>query len=265
MDEREKKGSPGKGGEEMDTEIHKEDIDEALKEAKDGSKGNGGDLGDESLDADDASEEAGEGGEDGEDGPSEVDAIREELEGAKKEASEKQDQYLRIMAEFENFKKRVQKESIESRKYANEELLKAMLPVIDNLERALEHGDNDAEDDPMVEGIRMVQKQFLETLTKFGVSQVEAMGEPFDPNFHEAMMQIATDDCPPNTVVTEIAKGYLFNDRLIRPAMVGVSVATENGGSQGEGLSSDNDEKTKVEDAGRDEAGDVKEGGETLD
>jgi molecular chaperone GrpE len=254
MDEREKKGSPVEGEKEFDTEIPKEDIDEALKEAEDGedSGGNGGDSGDESPGADDASVDEGKAG--GE-GTAELDAVREELEGARKEASEKQDQYLRVMAEFENFKKRVQKESTESRKYANEELLKAMLPVIDNLERALEHGDNDAEDDPMVEGLRMVQKQFLETLTKFGVSQVEALGKPFDPNFHEAMMQVATNDSPPNTVVTEIARGYLYNDRLIRPAMVGVSAAAGDADAGGPGSPSDDD----------DGADDVKEGGEGLD
>ncbi|MBN1572051.1 MAG: nucleotide exchange factor GrpE [Deltaproteobacteria bacterium] len=268
MDEREKKGAQVEGGEEIDNEIPKEDIDEALKEAEDIS-------GDRSMKAEGDSGEGYEGrddkrgvdegmeGEGGEDGSSEVGVVREELENAKREASEKHDQYLRVLAEFENFKKRVQKESAESRRYANEELLKAMLPVIDNLERALEHGGNDAKDDPMVEGIKMVQKQFLETLTKFGVSQVEALGEPFDPNFHEAMMQIATNDSPPNTVVTEIAKGYLFNDRLIRPAMVGVSVAAGNADAQG--LSSDEDDKAEGEDTGKEGADDMKEDGEGLD
>lgn len=260
MDEREKKGSQVEGGEEFDTEIPKEDIDEALKEAEDSSVGKGGDSGDESLGAEDASgEEEKAGGE----GSAELDAVREELESARKEASEKHDQYLRVMAEFENFKKRVQKESAESRRYANEELLKAMLPVLDNLERALEHGNSNVEDDPMVEGLRMVQKQFLETLEKFGVSQVEALGKPFDPNFHEAMMQVATSDSPPNTVVTEIAKGYLYNDRLIRPAMVGVSAAVADGDVRG--LPPDDDDGAENDNGEEDRADDVKEEGDTLD
>lgn len=249
MDKRKKEESIEKEELETDNEIHGDDIDKALEEAESesGEKDNEAGEGEESEEAVD--EEGDVSG---------IDELMEEFEKVKLEVSEKQEQYLRVMAEFENFKKRVQKESIESRRYANEELIKAILPVVDNLERALEHVDDDSTDDPLIEGVRMVQKQFLEVLGKFGVSPVEALGEPFDPNFHEAMMQVATDDSPPNTVVTEIAKGYVLNDRLVRPAMVGVSVNAKGSDSAGDS-SPDNRDAVEEEEAdglGDDDASD---------
>ena len=216
-DDKEKKKSLAEDEEENDREIPKEDIDKALEEAEDESDMDGEDVGEGALKEADKEDE----------GCEDSNNLMEELENAKKESLEKQDQYVRVIAEFENFKKRVQKESIDSRKYANEELIREILPVMDNLERALEHIDENSSDDPLVEGVRMVQKHFFGVLEKFGVSEIAAIGEPFDPNFHEAMMQVTTDDSPPNIVVTEIEKGYMLNDRLVRPAKVGVSIAAK--------------------------------------
>jgi len=119
-------------------------------------------------------------------------------------------------------------EAEENRKFANEELIKAVIPTIDNLERAIAHSENNAEAGALLEGIKMVYKQLTDTLAKFGVEQIESLGKPFDPNFHQALMQVKTNESPPNTVVTEVTKGYLLNGRLIRPSMVGVAVREGN-------------------------------------
>jgi molecular chaperone GrpE len=154
----------------------------------------------------------------------------EELKKAREEAKESYDRYLRSVAELDNFKKRMTKETEEYRKYANEELIKALLPTVDNLERALAHGEGNSDPAALLEGVRMVHKEFMDTLEKFGVERIASLGKPFDPNFHQALMQVKTNESPPNTVVTEVTKGYILNGRLIRPAMVGVSVRESDNG-----------------------------------
>ena len=153
-----------------------------------------------------------------------IDALNQQVKKYKKEAKEHHDDYLRTLADVENYKKRMKREQEEAHRYANAEFIKSILPVADNLERALMHGDGDTDVSALIEGVKMVYKQLIDTLGKFNVTQIEAIGKPFDPNFHEAMMQMETGDAPPNTIVAEIAKGYLLHDRLIRPAMVGVAV-----------------------------------------
>lgn len=151
--------------------------------------------------------------------------LSDELEKARAEAKEMHERYLRSAADLENFKKRIVKEAEENRRYASEELVKAMIPTVDNLERAIAHSEGNTDSAALLEGIRMVHKQFMDTLAKFGVEQITALGKPFDPNFHQALMQVKTNESPPNTVVSEVTKGYLLNGRLIRPSMVGVSVS----------------------------------------
>jgi molecular chaperone GrpE len=128
---------------------------------------------------------------------------------------------LRTAAEFENYKKRAQKEKEDASKFGTEKLLKDFLPVMDNLERALDHAE---QHDPkqVLEGVRLVQKLFESTLARHGVVGFSAVGKPFDPAFHEALMQQESDS-PPNTVVSEMARGYKLHDRLVRPAAVVVS------------------------------------------
>ncbi len=150
--------------------------------------------------------------------------LRDELDTARAQAREMHERYLRSAADLDNFRKRAIKETEENRKFANEELIKALIPTVDNLERALAHSEGNSDLDALLEGIRMVHKQFMDTLVKFGVEQIVSLGKPFDPNFHQALMQVKTNDAPPNTVVSEVTKGYLLNGRLIRPSMVGVSV-----------------------------------------
>ncbi|MFY3743782.1 nucleotide exchange factor GrpE [Anaeromyxobacter sp. Red801] len=129
---------------------------------------------------------------------------------------------LRAAADLENFKKRAARERDEVQKFGNERLLKDLLPALDGLDRALAAV---ADDDPLAKGVRMVRSTLEQALAKHGVKGFSAMGTPFDPALHEALMQVPTADAAPGTVVLEHARGFTLNDRLVRPAMVGVAVA----------------------------------------
>lgn len=139
------------------------------------------------------------------------------------EVAELKDQLLRLHAEQDNFRKRTAREQASFRKYANEGLIKDLLPQIDNLERALEHGRESTPDDPLLQGLEMTLKGLLDALEKHGVAVVESVGQQFDPNLHEAMMQQDDPEAEQNTVLAEHQRGYLLHDRLLRPAMVVVS------------------------------------------
>jgi len=131
------------------------------------------------------------------------------------------DRLLRTAAEFDNFRKRAVKEKEDVQRFGIERLLKDFLPVMDNLERALDHAE---QHDPrqVIEGVRLVQKLFENTLAKHGVVAFSALGKPFDPGLHEALMQQDSDE-PAGTVVSEMARGYKLNERLVRPAAVVVA------------------------------------------
>jgi len=157
-----------------------------------------------------------------------IEKLKSELEQVRKEAADEQDRLLRLSAEFENYKKRMNRQSDEFKKYANESLLKELLTVVDNLERAISstNGDRSVEREGcVVEGVEMTLNEILKILEKFNVRPVEARGKPFDPTYHEAMMQEETDEYPENTVINELQRGYMIHDRLLRPAMVVVSKA----------------------------------------
>jgi molecular chaperone GrpE len=158
---------------------------------------------------------------------------QDELEKVQAQVKEMHDRYLRSAADLDNFRKRMVKETEENRKFANEELIKALLPTVDNLERALSHSEGTPDLGALLEGVKMVHKQFMDTLKKFGVEQIASLGKPFDPNFHQALMQVKTNESAPNTVVSEVTKGYLLAGRLIRPSMVGVSVQEGRQPAQG--------------------------------
>ncbi len=147
-----------------------------------------------------------------------------ELEAKAKDAAERHDQLLRLAAEFENYKKRVQKEKSDLIKFGNDSLLKAVLPILDNLERAIDHGKRMNKNGPLLQGVEIILRQFLTILERFGVKPVAAMGESFDPEKHEAVSQ-AESDQEPDRVISELEKGYLFHERLLRPAKVLVSKA----------------------------------------
>jgi len=140
------------------------------------------------------------------------------------EAKKNEDLYLRASAELENTRRRLEKEKQDSVKFANETLIKDLLPVLDNLDRALEHAEAaDANNESIIEGVRMTRQSFIEILERFGLKSVNALGEKFDPNFHEAVMQQENPDVEEGTVIQQIQIGYMLKDRLIRPAMVVVS------------------------------------------
>ena len=151
--------------------------------------------------------------------------LEEALAAKGQEAATNWDKYLRERADIENYRKRVQKEKEEILKYGNESFIQEILPAIDNLERAVSHASAE-EVSAVIEGVKLTLSMLLSGLKKFGVTPVESpAGTPFDPNFHQAMGQVESADQEPNTVVSEFQKGYLLNDRLLRPAMVTVAIA----------------------------------------
>jgi molecular chaperone GrpE len=149
--------------------------------------------------------------------------LREQLEAKEREANDNYDRYLRQVAELENFRKRANREKDEAIRFANEALVKDLLPVVDNLERAVAHAKDGGNGKPLVEGVEMVLRGFFDTLAKHGVVPIAAVGQRFDPEKHEAMAQIESGTFEPNTVVEEYHKGYLLRDRLLRPALVSVA------------------------------------------
>jgi molecular chaperone GrpE len=161
-------------------------------------------------------------------------AAAEALAASQAEVQKNWDLYLRARADLENYRKRAQREKEDLARFANENLLREILPVADNLERALEHarqGDSDSDSDGLLQGVAMTLGQLQRVIEKFGAIPVRSVGEPFDPARHEALGQVECAEHPPNTVVQELQRGYLLNDRLLRPAMVMVAkappVATE--------------------------------------
>lgn len=169
--------------------------------------------------------------EDGSEAISSGDGGMTELESAieetKRQLAEEKDRLLRMYAEFDNYRKRAAREAQDSRKYANESLIRAILPVVDNLERAMTSAEatGDAASSPILEGVRLTHRDLMGVLEKFNVTPVQAMGEPFNPSFHEAVGQEPSTEHPDNIVIREYQKGYLLHERLVRPAMVVVSKA----------------------------------------
>ena len=133
---------------------------------------------------------------------------------------------------MENLKKRLEREKADLLQFANENLIKELLPVVDNLELALDHGRQAETPAPFLEGIDLVHQGFLKALARFGVTPIVAVGQPFDPNFHNAVMQEIAPEVPDCTVLKELQKGYLLQNRLLRPAMVVVARNTQETASQ---------------------------------
>ena len=146
----------------------------------------------------------------------------EKLVALEKEKKETYDRLLRTAADFDNYRKRARRDQDEAALKAKETVLKEMLPVIDNLERALGAAQV-AEGSGIIDGVKLVLRQFASALERFEVKPVEAIGKPFDPTFHEAISQIPSPDQPNGTVVAEMQKGYTIGTRLLRPALVAVA------------------------------------------
>ena len=157
--------------------------------------------------------------------PEETEETEEDLhEKERSHASNIEERLLRVNAEFENYKKRIIRENSERLKFFNLDLIKELLPSLDNLERAITHAKSENKDfESMIEGLEMVNKMTHEVFEKFGVSRVNTVGEVFDPNIHQAVGVVQSDSVPENHVVEECLGGYLLHERIIRPAMVRVS------------------------------------------
>ena len=150
---------------------------------------------------------------------SSVDPVAE----AKAEAQRFREQWMRSAADFDNFRKRSRKELEDTRKAGREELLKDLLPVFDNLERAMTSAERATDVKPVSDGLKLVLRQFTDTLGRSGITKVATVGSPFDPSLHEAIQQVESAEVPPGTIVAEVQPGYLQGERLVRAAMVVVA------------------------------------------
>ncbi|WP_437833963.1 nucleotide exchange factor GrpE [Sorangium sp. So ce1153] len=151
------------------------------------------------------------------------------------EAARMREQLLRTAADFDNFRKRSRREVEEAQRRGRESILKDLLPVFDNLERAASHAESAPDVKSVAEGVRIVAKQFVDTLERMGIKRIAAVGKPFDPSVHEAIQQIESTEHPAGVVIAEVQPGYMLGDYLIRAAMVVVSK-----GSPGESTSAAN-------------------------
>src|SRR5271155_163370 len=154
---------------------------------------------------------------------SEVDSLHQQIAEKDRELAEVKDKYLRVLADAENARKRIRQQSEESVRVQRENFLRDLLPIVDNLERAVEAASAGSEGGPIVEGVEMVLRSLLDFLRSHGVTPVSAVGQQFDPQLHEAVDQVHSATHPPNTVVSEFHRGYVIGDRTLRPARVAVA------------------------------------------
>jgi molecular chaperone GrpE len=161
--------------------------------------------------------------------------LRSELEARTREAAEARDRYVRTLAEFDNYRRRTGREREEWRRQAQEELLREVLPVLDNFDRALAAPPARGADQAFRTGVELIQRNFLAALERLGVRPFGAVGEPFDPTRHEAVGRVERRDVEDQTVVSEALRGYLLQDRVLRPAQVVVAVHPAAAPADGEG------------------------------
>ncbi|MBV6712593.1 nucleotide exchange factor GrpE [Paenibacillus chitinolyticus] len=147
-----------------------------------------------------------------------------DLDELRKAAEESQQRLLRAQADFDNFRRRTRQEKEEFAKYASLKLIEQMLPVIDNFDRALVSSRETQDFEALTKGIEMVYRQLEQLMTQEGLTPIEAVGQPFNPEFHQAIMQVESDDYEEGIVVEEVQKGYMLKDKVIRPSMVKVSM-----------------------------------------
>ena len=157
--------------------------------------------------------------------PDELAELRAKLDVAEKDKAETYERLLRTAADFDNFRKRTRKEMDDARRSGREDLLRAVLPVFDNLERAIQSAPRSSDVKAMADGLSMVQRQFVDALAREGIARVPTVGQPFDPGVHEAIQQVETSEHAPGTVLAEVQPGYTQGERLMRAAMVVVAKA----------------------------------------
>jgi molecular chaperone GrpE len=156
-----------------------------------------------------------------------LEALRQRAATAERDRDQFRALVQQTRADFENYQKRVQRDMAQERRYAQQPLAFDLLASLDNLERATAAAKQAGETGPLVQGVAMVQAQLLDVLRRHGIDRIEALGKPFDPNLHQAVMQQPAADVPPNTVVQVLEQGYTIHDRVLRPARVAVSRAPE--------------------------------------
>lgn len=147
----------------------------------------------------------------------------DEAEELRKQLEAEQNKYLRLLADYDNFKRRTQIDKELANKFRSQSLLSDILPVLDNFERALSLQTTSEESASVLKGVEMVQKSLIEAVSREGLEEIKAVGEPFDPNFHQAVMQEKDDSAEPGIVLQELQKGYILKGRVLRPAMVKVN------------------------------------------
>jgi molecular chaperone GrpE len=177
--------------------------------------------------------------------PSELEALQAKYA---EERAAMRDQLLRLAADFDNFRKRARREQDETRKFGTERLLQDVLPVLDNLDRAVSHAEG--EDNPLVNGVRLVVRQFNDVLSRHGVQSFASAGKPFDPEQHEAVSQAQRADVKPGTVLDEVQRGYRLNDRLLRPARVVVAIAPVEAAASGDSKTESHEEEDEEDEGG---------------
>jgi len=242
---------PAKGAqgseEEKVLEVSGQENPEAAEKKQASGKDSGGEAaspsGSESTEPDtDTGEE--------EDASKKLESLARENEQLKKEQEEMEDKHLRLRADFDNFRKRVNKEKANLIQYGNETLLLDLLPVVDNIERILAHSFKESGWEAFREGVELVLTDLRNMLSKYGVQAIEALGKAFDPNLHEAMQRIESDEVSPDTILEEYQKGYLYRERLLRPSRVTVAVAPEEKKEEEAAV----EEGSQTSDKGKDEA-----------
>jgi molecular chaperone GrpE len=154
------------------------------------------------------------------------------LEEAEKKAADNYDKYVRTVAELDNYRKRAAREKADAIQYGNENLLRDILPLVDGMDRALEHACNSEDFEAFRKGLKLLQGQLLGCLQKHGVEMIDTAGKDFDPHVHEAMMQVESAEHEDSQVVGEFERGYLLNGRLLRPAKVSVCKRPSRGGER---------------------------------
>lgn len=154
-----------------------------------------------------------------------LEALRERTTALQQERDEFRGLLQRTRADFENYQKRTQRDSAQERRYWHAGMALDLLPILDNFERAVAAAKQAGETGPLVQGVAMVQVQVLDVLKRHGITPIEAQGQPFDPNLHQAVMQQPSAEQPPNTVLQVLEQGFMIHDRVLRPARVVVSVA----------------------------------------
>jgi molecular chaperone GrpE len=149
------------------------------------------------------------------------------IQDLERQLAEQKDRMLRAMAEAENVRRRTQRDAEDRVRYANESLVRELLPILDNFDRALASARAVAGAESVLAGVELIQRELLRVLERAGVSRYSAIGQAFDPTRHEAIARVVSEDAAPNTVVSEIAPGYMLHGRVLRPAMVAVAAAPD--------------------------------------